>query len=137
MKTSINQRIKEFRTEIGLNQTQFAVQAGLSLPTISSIESNSAEASSKTIKAIVKSFNANESWLLTGKGDMFMEGGLKQSYTTEVLNSNPWKDEAYNNLKSQLDAMQRRYDALFDAVVSGKLGKLLALKYAGNLKQVA
>lgn len=113
MKTTVNQRIKEFRAETGLNQTQFAVKAGLSLPTISSIESNNAEVSGKTIKAICKAFNANETWINTGKGDMFSDKPL------QVIHSepNPWRDALVQELKEEIAYLR---DLLKMSVGGGK-----------------
>ncbi|MDO9187147.1 MAG: helix-turn-helix transcriptional regulator [Bacteroidia bacterium] len=111
MKTSVNQRIKEFRSEISLNQTQFAVKAGLSLPTISGIESNNNTiVSERTIMAICKTFNGNPEWFKLGKGDKFLEGGLLEQKLDAI--GNPWKDEAYETVKRENDFLKKQTEWL-------------------------
>lgn len=103
MKHTVNQRIKLLRAELGLSQTQFAVGCKLSLPAISRIETSDIEPTEKTIRAICKSFNANEVWLKTEKESMFLEGGGQTS-----LSENPWKDALVVELKEKNSFLEKQ-----------------------------
>jgi transcriptional regulator with XRE-family HTH domain len=69
----INQRIKRIRETLGLPQRTFASVLSLSHSYIASIETNSREVNGRLVKLVVSEFAVNESWLLTGKGDMFSQ----------------------------------------------------------------
>lgn len=113
MKHTVNQRIKLLRTELGLSQTQFAVECKLSLPAISRMETSDTEPTEKAIRAICKAFNSNEVWLKTEKGDMFLEGGVK---TNEP--QNPWQDEAYKQVKEENLTLRQQLDKLTQALLN-------------------
>jgi transcriptional regulator with XRE-family HTH domain len=73
MAESINQRIKRIRETLDLPQRTFASILSLSHSYIASIETNSREVNGRLVKLIVSEFAVNESWLLTGEGDMFTQ----------------------------------------------------------------
>ena len=63
-------RIKELRKSLGLNQTEFAKNLGIAPNTISSYEAGTIAPSSAIIKSICREYGVNETWLRTGAGDM-------------------------------------------------------------------
>lgn len=63
-------RIKELRKSLGLNQTEFAKKLGIAPNTISSYEAGTIAPSSAIIKSICREYGVNETWLRTGAGDM-------------------------------------------------------------------
>lgn len=67
---SINERIKDVRSESGLSQRTFAERVGITGPSISHLESGTNSPSEQTIRAICKEFNVSREWLETGKGPM-------------------------------------------------------------------
>lgn len=69
----MNQRIKILRKDLNLNQEEFASKLGIARSHISSIENGARTLTERTIKDICREFNVNESWLRTGKGEMFKE----------------------------------------------------------------
>ena len=73
MEFSINQRIKELRKKIGLNQRDFSKMLSLSSGYISGVEINSREVNDRLIKLIIAEFKVNEEWLRYGNGEMFRE----------------------------------------------------------------
>ena len=71
MDGSINQRIKELREKLGLNQRDFSQLLSLSGGYIAGIEVNLRNVNDRLIKLIVSQFGVNEEWLRFGKNEMF------------------------------------------------------------------
>jgi transcriptional regulator with XRE-family HTH domain len=67
---SINQRIKEIREKLKLNQRDFSELLSLSSGYISGVEINLRSANDRLIKLIVSQFGVNEDWLRSGNGEM-------------------------------------------------------------------
>lgn len=63
-------RIKELRKSLGLNQTEFAKRLGIAPNTISSYEGGTIVPSNSIIKSICREFHVSETWLRTGAGEM-------------------------------------------------------------------
>ena len=70
-------RIKELRKALGLNQTEFGEKLGVTTSAISGYELGTIAPSNSIIKSICREFAVNETWLRTGEGEM------KQSPTRE------------------------------------------------------
>lgn len=68
---TINERIKQVRTEAKLKQRPFAERTGLSVDGISQIERGVSNPSRQTIELICREFNINREWLETGEGEMY------------------------------------------------------------------
>jgi len=73
MDFSVNQRIKELRRKLGLNQRDFSTLLSLSGGYISGIEVNLRKVNDRIIKLIISEFGVNEDWLRLGNGDIFTE----------------------------------------------------------------
>ena len=73
MDFSINQRIRELRKKIGLNQRDFCKRLALSTGYIAGVEINSRKVNDRIIKLIIAEFKVNEEWLRYGNGEMFIE----------------------------------------------------------------
>jgi len=71
MDYSINQRIKELREKLGLNQREFSKLLSLSGGYIAGIEVNLRKVNDRLIKLIISQFSVNEDWLRFGKGEIF------------------------------------------------------------------
>jgi len=67
----INQRIKELREKLGLNQREFSNLLSLSGGYIAGIEVNLRKVNGRLLKLIISQFGVNEEWLMLGKGEMF------------------------------------------------------------------
>jgi len=67
----INERIKEIRNKIKLNQRDFAAKIKVGQPTLAMFETGQRTPKDIHIKAICTEFNVNEEWLRTGEGEMF------------------------------------------------------------------
>lgn len=69
----MNDRLKEIRKHLGLNQNELGVKINLSRSHISSLENGSRELTDRLIADYCREFNVNEEWLRTGVGEMFIE----------------------------------------------------------------
>ena len=66
-------RIKSFRKELRKNQTDFGQSVMVSMSAVQKWESGENEPSDAVITLICQTYNVNEVWLRTGKGDMFVQ----------------------------------------------------------------
>jgi len=71
MEYTINQRIKELREKLRLNQREFSKLLSLSGGYIAGIEVNLRKVNDRLLKLIISQFGVNEDWLRLGKGEMF------------------------------------------------------------------
>lgn len=63
-------RIKELRKSLGLNQTEFGAKLGITTSAISGYELGTIAPSNSIIKSICREYGVNETWLRTGAGEM-------------------------------------------------------------------
>ena len=63
-------RIKEIRKSLGLNQTEFGARLGVASSTIAGYENGYRDVSNAIISSICREFGVNETWLRTGYGEM-------------------------------------------------------------------
>jgi transcriptional regulator with XRE-family HTH domain len=73
MEESINWRIKQVREALELNQRKFAQIISVSQGYFASVENGTRKINPRLIKLIVSEFGVNETWLLTGEGEMFSQ----------------------------------------------------------------
>jgi transcriptional regulator with XRE-family HTH domain len=107
---AINGRIREIRSALGLSQVKFSSITALSSGYIARIETGNITVNDRLIKLVCSSFNANESWLRYGEGEMFLEDMPD--------------DKRFKNLVSVVKGLPPKYqDFLF-----GVLDMLLKLK---------
>jgi len=67
----INKRLKEARKALKINQSEFAGKIGMAQSGYSQVETGENTLTEQNLKLICLIFNVNESWLRTGKGEMF------------------------------------------------------------------
>jgi transcriptional regulator with XRE-family HTH domain len=67
----MNNRIKELRKSLGLNQTEFGEGINLSKSQIACYENGSRNVTDRSISDICEKYNVNEEWLRHGIGEMF------------------------------------------------------------------
>ena len=107
---AIKDRIREIRNVLGMTQVKFASIISLSNGYIAGIETDRIPVNDRLIKLICSTFNANESWLRYGEGDMFSQAMIE--------------DKRFNNLVNTVRALPPKYqDFLF-----GVLDMLVKLK---------
>lgn len=69
---TFGERIKKARKVLDLTQQELASRIGIKPNSISLIESGNRNASEQVILSICREFGVNETWLRTGKGEMFI-----------------------------------------------------------------
>lgn len=69
--SSTNQRVKDLRNHLKLNQAEFGQNIGLKNGAISWMEKEGNTVTEQNIKAICDAFNVNMDWLRNGNGEMF------------------------------------------------------------------
>lgn len=129
MENTINDRVIALLKELNINEQELASLIGKSPSTIYRIVKKEVEPSKTTVKLIADATKKSFDYLYKGSGS-----ASDSMQVVAKADSGPWKDEAYSNVKAQLEYLQKKYDQLFDAVINGKLGKLLALELAGEYK---
>jgi len=73
MEEPISRRIKLVRETLELSQRNFSMNLSLSHSYIAGVESRALKINARLIKLIVSEFGVNETWLLTGEGEMFSQ----------------------------------------------------------------
>lgn len=68
----LNERLKELRAQIGMNQQNFAKALGIGQSTLAMMEVGKREISERHVKTICAIFNVSEDWLKYGVGKMFV-----------------------------------------------------------------
>lgn len=69
----MEERLKELRGYLGLNQDKFAEKIGLGQSTWAMIEVGKRNLNERHIMLICRTFKVNEGWLRSGTGNMFIE----------------------------------------------------------------
>ena len=67
----MNERIKQLRKHLGLNQTEFGARIGVKQTTIAGYERGASTPLDAVVSAICREFNVSERWLRDGEGEMF------------------------------------------------------------------
>jgi transcriptional regulator with XRE-family HTH domain len=88
MENSVNTRIKAIRQALKLSQRDFCKGVYLSQSLYAAIELDQRKVNDRHIALIVNKYKANKDWLLTGKGEMFLEPifNVKLELLTEIFN---------------------------------------------------
>lgn len=66
-------QIKELRSHVGLNQTDFGARIGVRQSTIAGWETGQRIPPDSAIVSICREFHVDEHWLRTGEGEMFIQ----------------------------------------------------------------
>jgi len=84
----MKERIRALRKVLKLNQKEFAGQLGMTSTALSMIEVGDNVLTEKNIKLVCMTFNVNENWLRTGKGEMFAASPYEKEFF-DIYNSLP------------------------------------------------
>lgn len=66
----MDERIKQLRKSLGMNQTDFGNKVGIKQTTVAGYENGIRTPTDAVILSICREFDINEEWLRTGKGEM-------------------------------------------------------------------
>lgn len=119
MASSVNERLKEVRKMLKLNQEQFAKEIGVSRAHISNMENGNDNPSSALIKLICMKFNIEEEWLANGVGSPYIvwdmrtdEGAVAKYNAMRVKFENKLRKRSGEDLINTIEAFAY-LDALF------------------------
>ena len=104
----MKERIRAIRKALKLNQVEFAERLGMKSTALSMIEVGDNALTEKNIKLICVTFNVNENWLRTGKGEMFAASPYENEFFTIYNNLLPETQRALLRLAKDLLASQKK-----------------------------
>lgn len=82
----VGDNIKKLRETLGMTQTKFAEQIGLTQGTIASVENNKRNVSQPVLLSISQKFGVRLEWLETGEGEMYTEQDMSLFARLEAEN---------------------------------------------------
>lgn len=106
-----SQRVKMLREYLAISQAEFAKKIGVTAGAISQIE-NGGGVSSELLSVVCDKYNVNPQWLLSGKGEMFLEGG---NYVEQKVLLNT-KNQSFEKLKSDNEDLIQRNNLLSQTI---------------------
>ena len=95
---TLNERIKELRSVLGITQEEFGKKLGITRSAISYLESGRSKLTDKTLFLICITFDVSKEWLRYGTGDMFIThtvGEELASYCGKLMAENDTEKEKY------------------------------------------
>lgn len=115
----MNERIKALRKELKLTQQEFADKLKISRGNIGAYEVGKNAPSDAVIALICKTFNASETWLRSGEGEMFEELPEEDevaAYVSELLedDDNPLYDIIKDVMKTYNDLTPKSQEVILD-----------------------
>lgn len=126
----MNERIRELRKVLSLNQTEFGDKIGVKQTTIAGYERGARVPLDSVILSICKEFNVSEEWLRTGEGRMFEELTEQQrimKYTAMLLK------DTDSVIAEAIKNFIVTYEQLDDS--SKKVLENVAIKYMKNMNK--
>lgn len=76
----MNDRIKQVRIFLQMNQSEFGDKIGIGQAGISAIEKGIRGVTERNIQLICEKFNVNEEWIRSGVGEMFIDVPEEDEY---------------------------------------------------------
>lgn len=74
---TLGNRLKHIRTIKNLTQLDFGSAIGVTKQAIANVESSHSNPSIDFLSKLIENFNVNVNWLITGKGELFMNNTLE------------------------------------------------------------
>lgn len=105
MKTTPNQRLKQFREKAGLRLEAIAAELDVSVSILQKVEAGGKELSDKMVDALNKRYQIPVNWLMKGDGEL----------TYSLERENPYRDVLYRELKDQVDFLKETIRSLTGA----------------------
>lgn len=84
---SIGKRLREFRENLHFKQEELADKLELSKQAISKIETDVNYPTAQVLIKLALDYNLNSDWLLTGRGNMFIQKNPSQEINMEKIKS--------------------------------------------------
>jgi len=108
----VNERIRELRKALGLNQVDFSKQISVGSSTLAMFETGDRIPKDIHILQICSAFNVNEEWLRNGTGNMFVEPATFS--LDDYARSNNLRDMEINLIRGFMELDHCTRDALYD-----------------------
>ena len=99
----VNERIRELRKILDLNQTEFGTRIGIKQGSIAAYESGARTPMDTVILSICREFNVNETWPRTGEGEMFAP--MSRSETIAQFAGELMRDEDESFRRQLIEAL--------------------------------
>lgn len=115
---NINQRLKNLRKEMGLNQKEFGAKIGLSQRATSWLEQDGNTVIDQNIRLICDTFNISENWLRNGEGPK-EAANIKKDLLDEVRDT-----YKLNSTEEQIMRIYLQLDEHSRDIISGYVKKL-------------
>lgn len=136
---TINQRLREVRKILGLNQEKFAKELGVSRTHISNMENGNDNPSSALIKLICMKYNIDENWLINGTGypepgwDMSNDEGAIAKYNAMRVDfEKRLRQRTGENLANTIEA----FSYLESLISPRNLSEIETSEYLESVRQV-
>jgi transcriptional regulator with XRE-family HTH domain len=102
----IGKRIKEIRAFFQITSKEFAEKLEIPLRTVGSYERDEAQPGPKFFEALIRHYNVNINWLLSGTGNMFISSKTKSDlgFIVSLQERLSLTDEELNGLIDILDS---------------------------------
>lgn len=81
---NLSQRVKELRTTLGLNVSEFAKKMEIRHQNIAIIEIGTSKPGAEILGKISETFGVNLNWLVNGRGEMFENGKTPELTPTPI-----------------------------------------------------
>ena len=107
----MNERIKELRKAMGLNQTAFGERLGIKQTTVAGYENGTRQPMEAVITSICREFNVHRKWLEHGEGEMFLPAiDEEMNYVSELLEDvdNPLYEIIKSIMKTYLELDEKQ-----------------------------
>lgn len=120
----LNERIKELRKYLGLNQTDFGERIGVKQGSVAGYESGARTPIDSVVLSICREFNVSEEWLRYGTGEMFVE--LSREETIANFIGRILRDKEDSFRKRYIDMLSKLDDDGWEALekVAAALGQI-------------
>ena len=99
----VNERIRELRKILDLNQTEFGTRIGIKQGSIAAYESGARTPMDTVILSICRESNVNETWPRTGEGEMFAP--MSRSETIAQFAGELMRDEDESFRRQLIEAL--------------------------------
>ena len=117
----MKERIKAVRKALKLNQKEFAERLGMQSTALSMIEVGDNTLTEKNIRLICMTFNVDENWLRSGKGEMFTASPYEKEFFEIYGNLLPEIQESLLRLAKDLLVTQKKLKSkIAEPQLSGK-----------------
>lgn len=112
--TSLNERIKSLRKDLGLTMEEFGEKIGMTKASISRIEAGVNGASEQTIRLICSTFGVDYFWLTKGTGEMYVDS--MDYIIDELAAERHWDSETVDIMKKMYSLPPEQFKLVCDLI---------------------